>query len=129
MFYLQHDDCILCPLYITSSLVRTYALLCRELQNYCRASFSDYRNNGSKKGDNVLLQVRGGWETQLQVLRSAPLMMMMMDVDEQFKTKWKRTWRKAISGKLREALVSVCNCYVGGTVMARMMETIKTTKV
>jgi len=25
-------------------------------------------------------------------------MMMMMDVDEQFKTKWKRTWRKAISG-------------------------------
>lgn len=43
-------------------------------------------------------RVRGGWETQLQVLRSAPLMMMMMDVDEQFKTKWKRTWRKAISG-------------------------------
>ena len=34
----------------------------------------------------------------LQVLRSAPLMMMMMDVEDQFKTKWKRRWRKAISG-------------------------------
>ena len=34
----------------------------------------------------------------IQVLRSAPLMMMMMDVEDQFKTKWKRRWRKAISG-------------------------------
>ena len=25
-------------------------------------------------------------------------MMMMMDVEDQFKTKWKRRWRKAISG-------------------------------
>ena len=39
---------------------------------------------------------RYGWT--LQVLRSAPLMMMMMDVEDQFKTKWKRRWRKAISG-------------------------------
>ena len=46
----------------------------------------------------MLGRVRGGWETQLQVLRSAPLMMMMMDVEDQFKTKWKRRWRKAISG-------------------------------
>jgi len=43
-------------------------------------------------------KVRGGWSEQLQVLRSAPLMMMMMDVEEQFKTKWKRRWREAISG-------------------------------
>jgi len=43
-------------------------------------------------------KVRGGWSEQLHVLRSAPLMMMMMDVEEQFKTKWKRRWREAISG-------------------------------
>jgi len=43
-------------------------------------------------------RVRGGWTEQFQVLRSAPLMMMMMDVEEQFKTKWKRRWREAISG-------------------------------
>lgn len=43
-------------------------------------------------------RIQGGWETQLEVLRSAPLMMMMMDVEDQFKTKWKRRWRKAISG-------------------------------
>jgi len=46
----------------------------------------------------MLGRVRGGWETQLQVLRSAPLMMMMMDVEDQFKTKWKRRWRNAICG-------------------------------
>jgi len=43
-------------------------------------------------------RIQGGWERQLEVLRSAPLMMMMMDVEDQFKTKWKRRWRKAISG-------------------------------
>ena len=43
-------------------------------------------------------RVRGGWAEQFHVLRSAPLMMMMMDVEEQFKTKWKRRWREAISG-------------------------------
>lgn len=43
-------------------------------------------------------KVRGGWEEQLQVLRSAPLMMMMMDAEEQFKTQWKRRWREAITG-------------------------------
>ena len=44
-------------------------------------------------------RVRGGWAEQFHVLRSAPLMMMMMDVEEQFKTKWKRRWREAISGR------------------------------
>jgi len=43
-------------------------------------------------------KVRGGWEEQFQVLRSAPLMMMMMDAEEQFKTSWKRRWREAITG-------------------------------
>lgn len=43
-------------------------------------------------------RVKGGWVEQLQVLRSAPLMMMMMDAEEQFKTKWKRRWREAITG-------------------------------
>merc|ERR1711862_239282 len=41
-------------------------------------------------------KVRGGWEEQFQVLRSAPLMMMMMDAEEQFKTSWR--WREAITG-------------------------------
>jgi len=35
---------------------------------------------------------------QLQVLRSAPLMMMMMDAEEHLKTKWKKRWREAITG-------------------------------
>ena len=43
-------------------------------------------------------KVRGGWTEQLQVLRSAPLMMMMMDAEEQFKNNWKRRWREAITG-------------------------------
>ena len=43
-------------------------------------------------------RVRGGWEEQFQVLRSAPLMMMMMDAEEQLKTGWKRRWREAITG-------------------------------
>ena len=37
-------------------------------------------------------RVRGGWVQQLQVLRSAPLMMMMMDAEEDLKTKWKKRW-------------------------------------
>lgn len=55
-----------------------------------------WENEGDWMG--WLGRVSGGWATQLQVLRSAPLMMMMMDVEEQFKSKWKRRWRKAISG-------------------------------
>ena len=43
-------------------------------------------------------RVRGGWAEQLQVLRSAPLMMMMMDAEEDLKTKWKKRWREAITG-------------------------------
>jgi len=43
-------------------------------------------------------RVRGGWAEQLQVLRSAPLMMMMMDAEVELKTKWKRRWREAITG-------------------------------
>ena len=43
-------------------------------------------------------KVRGGWEEQFQVLRSAPLMMMMMDAEEDLKTKWKKRWREAITG-------------------------------
>lgn len=43
-------------------------------------------------------RVRGGWGEQLQVLRSAPLMMMMMDAEVELKTKWKRRWREAITG-------------------------------
>ena len=34
-----------------------------------------------------------------QEVRSAPLNMMLMDVEEQLKTRWKQKWRKAITGK------------------------------
>ena len=46
-------------------------------------------------------RIRGGWTEQFQVLRSAPLMMMMMDAEEhltQVSTKWKMRWREAITG-------------------------------
>jgi len=46
-------------------------------------------------------RIRGGWAEQFQVLRSAPLMMMMMDTEEhltQVSTKWKMRWREAITG-------------------------------
>jgi len=43
-------------------------------------------------------RIRGGWAEQFQVLRSAPLMMMMMDAEEHLKTKWKKRWREAITG-------------------------------
>jgi hypothetical protein len=44
--------------------------------------------------------VKGGWAGEWRVLRSAPLNMMFMDVEEHLKTTWKRQWRKAISGQL-----------------------------
>ena len=56
---------------------------------------------GWEQGEDIwswVGRVKGGWVEQLQVLRSAPLMMMMMDAEEQFKTKWKRRWREAITG-------------------------------
>ena len=84
---------------VSGEVVGREVLSVRELKEKWLKLMADMLGWGEEEDlSSWVGRVRGGWAEQLQVLRSAPLMMMMMDAEEHLKTKWKKRWREAITG-------------------------------